>query len=74
VVQAVALTASDRRNGLMIVRPETQREKQIVRALGAGGWMLKATGNPHCLMGAFGALVEKSGHQRWVKATQLVIQ
>ena len=58
----------------MIIRPETAREKQIVKALGAGEWMLVATGNALCLKGAFGALVEKSGHQRWVKATQLVVQ
>ena len=56
---------------LVSIRPETQREMQIVRSLGADNWAaLSEREDVPCLKGATGLLIEKNGHQRWIRATQ----
>jgi hypothetical protein len=53
------------------LNPKTAREMQIVRSLGATGWIVVSLRAPVCLKGAQGALITKSNHQRWVKVTQI---
>lgn len=54
------------------LRPVSQREQQIAKALGVTGWRICAeNAKAICLNGADGRLIEKSGHARWVRTEQL---
>ena len=54
------------------LRPVSQREQQIAKALGVTGWRICAeNANTICLNGGDGRLIEKSGHSRWVRTEQL---
>jgi hypothetical protein len=56
------------------VRPVTQRELQIVGALGAEDWeIIAAEENTICLAGAAGFLVSKNKHARWVRQEQVAV-
>ena len=55
----------------MTLTPRTAREHQIVKSLGASGWIVVRLDRPVCLKGADGALITKGNHQRWVALAQV---
>ena len=53
--------------------PWTQREHQIVGALGQDNWeVLEERESLLCLRNQPGVLLEKDGHTRWVRSHQIV--
>ena len=60
---------------LHTITPNSQRERQIVAALGGDGWrIVERRSAVVCLDNGAGALIEKHGHIRWIRQTQIATE